>query len=501
MPFHSCKPFVPFFLMAICALFCGPRQVNACSCGARPTVLDAFDRSDEVVIARAVSVEKVSDEHYYVDGVRSTTVVIEKVFKGNLKVRDEIVFGQGGGADCIWTFDEKSIGHQLLFYLNRPEKLADLPYLPSKDAGLWFAFGCGRSTGLAAATDDLLYLENMAKVRGKTRVSGTIGGWPNPDFDVDGKKVRIIGPKKTYVVKTDKHGVFEIYDLPPGKYFVEPELRFGWRIDPFMIRYSPSIVRNDEEEAELKTPRQVAILLEPKKHAGVDIAFEIDNVIRGKVLGPDGKPMARVCVYLLAPEQEEGWGSFNCTNETGRFEIKSIPAGQYVLVANQDGKVSSREPFRKVYYANVSERERAAQITIGPGDVINDLNLVVPKLEETITVEGFLKYSDGKPVSEQWVRFKASNADKNTEGEVSEETDSSGRFKLRILKGLIGKLAAEDWLFQGTYVNCPRVDELIAKSGSKGTTAQSNVVEIDGTQNVYNLELTFPYPRCEKVKE
>ena len=46
-------------------------------------------------------------------------MVVERVFKGKLKIRDEIVFGQGGGADCIWTFDEESIGHQFLFYLKR----------------------------------------------------------------------------------------------------------------------------------------------------------------------------------------------------------------------------------------------------------------------------------------------------------------------------------------------------------------------------------------------
>jgi len=49
-------------------------------------------------------------------------MIVEKVFKR--KVRDEIVFGQGGGAECIWTFDEKSIGHQFSSYLTRLEESA-----------------------------------------------------------------------------------------------------------------------------------------------------------------------------------------------------------------------------------------------------------------------------------------------------------------------------------------------------------------------------------------
>lgn len=136
-------------IFACAFLLITAQTASACSCGRRPTVLESFDESDEVVIVRVISVEKVADtgERHYVDGVRSTTMIVEKVFKGNLKIRDEIVFGQGGGADCIWTFDEKSVGHQFLFYLNRPEKLSDRRYLPSSDPGLWFAFGCGRSSG------------------------------------------------------------------------------------------------------------------------------------------------------------------------------------------------------------------------------------------------------------------------------------------------------------------------------------------------------------------
>ncbi len=499
---RSCKYLLPFLLLV--APFFGICQtVRACTCGPRPTVLDSYDQSDTVIIARAISVEKAvdTDERQYVDGVRTTTMIVEKIFKGNVKVRDELVFGQGGGADCIWTFDEKSVGEAFLFYLRSPETFSDRSYLPSQEPNLWFAGGCGRSTSVAAANEDLLYLENMSKLRGKTRISGSIGGWRNPDMNVEGKRIRIIGPKKTYEIKTDQLGVFEIYDLPPGKYLIEPETPPGWKIDKFMLGYSPSVVRNDYDEPELKSPKQVAVVLEPKKHAGIDIAFEIDNTIRGRVLGPDGKPMSRVCVYLLAPGQQEGWGSHDCTNQKGEFTITSVPQGEYVLVANQDGKLSSREPFLRAYYPNVSERERAAVITIAPGDVINDLIIVVPKLEETIIVEGVLNYSDGKPVGEKWVRFKAVGADKNVEGDVSEETDSTGHFSLKILKGLRGKLAAEDWLFEGAYVNCPKVDGLISKSGNKGTTIESNVIEIQANQNLYNLGLTFPFPHCEKVKQ
>ncbi len=497
-----CSQHLLLSILSCAFLLSAPQTATACSCGARPSVLEAFDLSDEVVIVKVLSVEKVEDKdkENYVDGVRSATLIVEKVFKGRLKVRDEIVFGQGGGADCIWTFDEEVIGYQYLFYLSRPEKFSDRSYLPSKEPGLWYAFGCGRSRGLGGATEDLLYLENMRKRRGQTRISGSIGGgFAYPDIDVEGKRIKLIGKHKTYETKTDKDGIFEIYDLPPGKYFVEPEMPAGWKIDPYWLRYSASVVGAEFGGALTKSSKQVEIMLEPKKHASVDIAFTVENYVRGRVIGPKGKPMDRVCVYLLRPGQDE-WGPSDCTNEQGRFEITSIPQGDYVLVANQDGKPSNREPFPRIFYPNVYERDRAAVINIRAGDTIDNIDIVIPRLEEMITIEGVLRYSDGQPVIEEWVKFKVTRTDNKVNGDVSEQTNSAGRFTLKVLKGLTGELSGEDWLLAGLYKNCPKVDEILAKNGSNNVTVQSNVVKLTTDQDVFEVELTLPFPRCEKAQ-
>lgn len=503
MRVHSPRTLIVMLLGVL--FFSATQTAKACSCGPRPAVLDAFERAEEVVIVRVLSVEKTKDteERSYVDGVKSATLIVDKVFKGKLQIRDEIVFGQGGGADCVWTFDEQSVGDQYLFYLTRPETVAksDRGYLPSKEPRLWFAFGCGRSTGLAGATEDLLYLENMRKRRGQTRISGTIGGgFQYPDIDVEGKKIKIIGEKKTYETKTGKNGVFEIYDLPPGKYSIEPEMSAGWKIDPYWLRYSTSIVGGEFEQPQKKSIKQIEILLEPKKHASVNVVFVVDNFVRGRVLGPKGRPMSRVCVYLWPPGSEP-WGPFDCTDEQGRFEITSIPKGEYVLVANRSGKLRSQEPFRQIFYPNVSERERAAVIAIGPGETIENLDIVIPALEEMITIEGVLHYSDGTPVAEEWVKFKATKKDENVDGDVSAQTDRKGKFRLQVLKGLRGEVFGEDWLMTGLYRDCPKVDELIAKSGKNNVTVLTNIVSLTTEQDVYEVELILPFPWCQRAKE
>src|SRR4051794_39846188 len=84
----------------------------ACSCLAKPTVLDYFESSDLVVITKLMSVEKTGEKEgeYDIHYIRSVKMLVEKVYKGNVKEGDILTFGQGGGADCIWTFDEEWIG-------------------------------------------------------------------------------------------------------------------------------------------------------------------------------------------------------------------------------------------------------------------------------------------------------------------------------------------------------------------------------------------------------
>jgi len=225
----------------------GLRTAVACSCGSSGTVLDSYNWADVVVTVSATSVEKaepkqtappgqMSNGENYVDGVKSTTMRVEEVFKGTLKVGTEMVFAQGGGADCIWTFNENNIGKKFLFYLKHLE-----------DASVWVAGTCGRSSQVDYAGDDLLYLRNLTKVKDKTRISGTLQFRHDAGESVSGRKVRIVGAKRTYELKTDDNGVYEIYDLPPGRYFVEPEVPKGWKVSKYYLDYSPSIDRNAKE--------------------------------------------------------------------------------------------------------------------------------------------------------------------------------------------------------------------------------------------------------------
>lgn len=498
MIYQCCKYFFVASL-SIVFLFLSA-DVRACSCGPRPTVLDSYDHADVVVVVRAISVEKVGPEltapkghisngRNYVEGVRSTTMRIEQVFKGDLKVGEQMIFAQGGGADCIWTFNEASIGKEYLFYLSTFKNYR----------GPWIGFTCGRSRPVNYARDDLLYLQNMRTARGRTRVSGALSFWSKSDLSLADRTIRIVGADKSYEVKTDKDGVYEIYDLPPGKYLIEPEIPFGWRVDSFLIRYSASFAGNGLDKPLTRIP----ILLESGKHAALDIVFELNNTVEGTLSDLSGNPMNRVCLGLVPadPNVKDAPYLGTCTKEEGRFLIERIPPGAYLLVVNHEGKISSSEPFPAFYYPNVLERDRAAVITIMAGEHLEHLNVRAPSMKPRITVTGRLTFADGKPVANEFVEFKSITHLRNFDREAQTMTDEDGRFTLQILKGLKGPLWGMMETYIGEYENCSKLDAAIKKTGRENAALKTAPIMIDAQKDQFGVELRYPFPGCKKMRE
>src|SRR5688572_20210330 len=82
----------------------------ACALAPKPTVLQAYQGADVVVLARAVSQEMTNEPSPFTNNrILTTTMEVQKVFKGNLHVGDKITFGQGGHPSCTWEFYEDAI--------------------------------------------------------------------------------------------------------------------------------------------------------------------------------------------------------------------------------------------------------------------------------------------------------------------------------------------------------------------------------------------------------
>jgi hypothetical protein len=176
-------------------------------------------------------------------------------------------------------------------------------------------------------------------VRGKTRVSGTLDQ-EDDELDVVGRKIWIMGKDKVYETKTDKDGVYELYDLPPGRYVLQPELPAGWRISREAIGTTTII----NKKRQILT-RHVVFTLKPRQHAAIDLSFVLNNVVSGSVVEEQGKPLAQVQVSLNPTVARDDAGNYDYTDEEGRFAIESIHQELTFWFSIRMARKRSKRPF------------------------------------------------------------------------------------------------------------------------------------------------------------
>jgi hypothetical protein len=471
---------------------------------ARPTVLDSYESSELVVAVRLASVEKIreKEEEYDIGHIRSATMIISKVYKGNVKPGQALKFAQGGGADCVWTFDEEWVGDEFLFYLGPPT--TGHPWMEDEDSSsepMYRAITCGRSNSLKGAVDDLSYLENIDKVRGRTRLSGRFGAWWfNDDFSGAEIKLRIIGKTKSYNAKTDKNGFFEVYDLPPGEYVVEVKAPYGWKINDYMLERTSTGFPEFDPRAKPKAKDQIPVVIKKGRHSALDLTFDIDTAIKGVVLSPAGKPMKDVCVKAVSTGLKEAdyRGHFDCTNEKGEFVIEEMARGNYILVVNDDGRMTASNPFGVVFYPGVTEFKNAGVVAVEPGKYVGSRVIQIPHTIELVTIKGKFLYSDAKPVIDEWVKFTPD--DEIRYDDMSQKTDLSGSFVFRLPKGATGKISGEMSTYSGEFKNCETLEALIKESDRTFLTVKSSIAEVSSLKPSELIKVTLPFPYCEKAE-
>lgn len=481
------------FIALICFVFV--ESLSACTCAIGGTVHQAFSETPNVVIMKLRSVEKYVDGEtgYAYGGIKRSKLTVEKIYKGNFKVGQELTFAQGTGADCVWVFSEQEVGTEYLFYLGSK---------PVKD-GIWAAGTCTRSGSTTFAAADLLYLNKMAKVAGKTRVYGrftqSIAAATEGDqasYNVlPNRRVRISGNGKDLELRTDSNGVYEVYDLPPGKYRIFPEAIEGYD-------FSYGQKNRDWVEVELK----------PKGHSEQNFSFRIDNAIRGRVFDVHGKPLRNVCLDLRPARGKQPKHTYlgDCTDENGGFEFDVVPTGTYVIVVNEDGRITADEPFGTFYYPGTTSREDAAEIAVGPGEFRDDLIINAPSAVETITISGVLLFEDGKPATKEIAEYASvqffAGDDYDAAKEDERQSDSTtligenGKFTLRVLKGQRGTLFGELLTFADEYENCPKLEKLIRTQGSTSANLKTPIMKIEAVNAIAGIELRFPFPSCKKAE-
>jgi len=452
---------------------------NACGCYPFTTVLDDYEDANLVIVARFVSVTKTTTPRWPDTDIGTATMIVERVYKGDVKVGDKLVFAQGNFTlDCSWTFYEKEIGEQYLLYLYRPSDSTELLKVPS----------CHRSKSVEYANEDFLYLDNIDKRRGRTRVSGVLEGDGIDESNVADRKIFLRGENKTYFAVTNKNGVYEIYDLPPGRYILEPELKSGWKVDRFELTRVPG-------RSEPKPSNRVAFTLRAKKHFGANINLALNNHISGIVRDGNLRPMRRVCVRLAEAEKEQDTSCSDFTETDGSFRVDGVEAGTYVLVLNPEDKPTAEMPFRRLYFGNTAEHKNATRITVNHGESIDNLNVVISNLIKGTRIDGVVRYADGRPAGGGFVNFKPQNTD-DKQAELHNYADDKGRFSFTVLGEAKGEVFGSYRPGDRQFATCPSFMKLIKKTGRQLELIETQHVEVDGTKDLSGLVLRYPVTPC-----
>ena len=104
--------------------------VMACECAYRGegsgTISGEFNSSTIVITATMTRAFEPTTETADINGNsgfrfdRSFEMTVAKVYKGDVKTGDKLIFGYPGGKDCLKGFSDSDVGKTFLFYLQKP---------------------------------------------------------------------------------------------------------------------------------------------------------------------------------------------------------------------------------------------------------------------------------------------------------------------------------------------------------------------------------------------
>jgi hypothetical protein len=109
----------------------------------------------------------------------------------------------------------------------------------------WEVRRCGRTRLANYVQDDLHYLDALPASLNRTRIAGEVTRYERDDdnpvgtsYKLSGVRIKIKGEGKEYEVVTNKHGIYELRDVPAGKYRIEPVIPQGLELFGVM-HYGP----------------------------------------------------------------------------------------------------------------------------------------------------------------------------------------------------------------------------------------------------------------------
>lgn len=255
----------------------------------------------------------------------------------------------------------------------------------------------------------------------------------------------VAGVKLTHWMKpgiegsSDSKGLIVIKDVPPGRY-----PRFDVEAKGYARWWSPECAnewsRLQKDKGFQRNFDGLDFDITPE-FGPVMIELEQAVTIRGRVLDPDGKPVAGATV---APAKT---GSGNSLTGDTRFSVETDKDGLYECVLPASGL----EEYNLVAHDGKYREWRtwangaSARMMTRPGQIKKGFDL---KLNRPATVNGRVVDAEGKPVAGREVRSQPTTLDENRYYDPTTKTDKDGKFMLKFVRpGETYVQVSPFWLF------------------------------------------------------
>ena len=314
-------------------------ELGACTCSRRSACASMAQASD-IFLGTAESEDSLND------GSFTTHFDVRESFQGKAESKADVISLPAN--QCGTT--RFRVGAAYLVFAGRTSegRMAVGPCNPSLPAEL--------------AAADLRYLRRRANGdKSVTWLYGIVVRLPSSEQEskpgfipLAGTKVEISGSYGMTEVLAGADGTFEMEDLPPGSYKIEP-------------LFPDTLVE-----------RSVEVQLGSMGCADALLVTFWNGRISGQAIAPNGQPVSRTDVTLLAVGQPRGEGIAERTDEEGRFKFEGLAPGNYKIgLMDFDGLPSENRPFPPLFYPDATEPGTAAVIELRPGQKFDLANFKI----------------------------------------------------------------------------------------------------------------------------
>lgn len=196
---------------------------------------------------------------------------------------------------------------------------------------------------------------------------------------------------------TDAEGLYELKDLPAGRYIVTAS-----KGSYATLSYGQTRAAESGRPLEVKDNQTLD---------RIDLRLPRGGVITGVVLDEFGEPMPDAQVSVLRLQYISGRrrllpaGRFGTTNDIGAFRLFGLAPGNYYLSVSSrpmmvmmvNDRSDDRTGYAPTYYPGTSDVATAQRLTVAAGQTLNDINVsLVPT--QTARVSGIVLDAAGQRV-------------------------------------------------------------------------------------------------------